>query len=606
MIILGFGLTIFVHEMGHFLMARKAGVRVLVFSIGMGPRLFTVLKDKKGTEWILSAIPIGGYVKMLGQEDLPGTVPEHASTSDNYQSKTPWQKLGVIMAGVTMNVIFAYFLLVIAFSVGVPFTSNTIGGTLPNYPAERSGLKAGDTVIDINGQRIETWEDMIVSVSLSSPSEPLTIRVDRDGELLSFQTSTTDSVTIDGETINLPVPELGLYPYKAPMVSKLNDADTLKKIGLKPGQIVEKFKVNGGVFTTADGIQQAVIFSPESSFEMRVRDGDELRTVSGNIASKTVFEPGYQQIALISPMVGGASEKAGLKHGDVIKKIGKQVVRGWDDLQKISAGITHSSPIPVVIEREGKEIIKTIRPQYNPRSERYLLGIRPTSDERAKKISYVEPWLTGLFNAPKIGDKIVSFEKKTPSFWEKKRFFSSSDVEQTRFIYTYAREGVERKAIVLEQLMETKEIGYLIHFSYAEKMIKYPFYQSLYKSIYRGYLEIKEAILFLVSLLKGNISMEMVGGPIKIFEISHIVAEAKGWGYFLLLFAKIGFSLAIINSLPIPVLDGGHAVFILYEMIRGRPAHPNVVIVLHYIGFITLISLFAFVMYNDIASLIMQ
>ncbi len=600
MIILGFGVTIFVHELGHFLMARRAGVKVEVFSIGMGPRLLTLFKDKKGTDWILSAIPIGGYVKMLGQEDVPGNGVNKKVSGDSYQAKKPKQRLSIIMAGVTMNVIFAYILLVVAFTIGVPFTSNKIGGVLTGYPAEQAGFKPGDEILKVNDNLVESWEDFLAKISFAKVGSKMEVEVKRGEEILKIKTATTDTVTIDGEEIELPLPQLGLYPYVSPMIARENDQEKLEQIGLKAGQVIERFEVNGQVFKTARGIQRAITANPNKSYKMVVSEKGEMKELNGKIFSKELPKLGYQTLATISPQKGGSAFKAELKEGDVIEQINAQKMRGWEDVYNYCLTISSSEPINVIVLREGSRLLKIVYPIYHPENERYLVGIKPSSSAKASEISYVENWLTGIFNAPRVGDLLISFQREKSSSWKR---IGDSKNDLDRYTYTYTREGVERKTSVLESLMEKEEVGKLVNFTYGEKIIKYSFHESLYKSINRGYKELQETYLFLTSLLKGQISPKLVGGPVKIFQVSYIVAESKGWGYFLLLFAKIGFSLAVINSLPIPVLDGGHAVFILYEMIRGKPAPPQFVFTMHQLGFIFLISLFIFVMYNDISSL---
>ena len=602
MIILGFGITIFVHELGHFLMARRAGVKVEVFSIGMGPRLFTFLKDKKGTEWILSLIPIGGYVRMLGQEDIPGRNGDKKISEDSYQAKKPIKKLSIIMAGVVMNALFAYLLLVVAFTIGVPFTSNKIGGALPGYPAEEAGFKAGDDILKINGQQVESWEDVMAKIALAEVGKKMEVEVKRGENILTIQTATTDVLTIDGEKIDLPLPQLGLFPYEAPVIARENDSEKLKQMGLEVGSMIERFEIEGRSFKTARGIQRAIKENPNESYKMIINKNGEKRELSGKIISKSLSQFGYQTTAMISPAKGGSAFRGGLKEGDVIQEINGKKMRGWNDVYDYCLTISAADPIKVVILRKDVRLVKTVYPKYHPESERYLIGVRPSANLQANEISHVEDWLANLFNAPQVGDTLILFEKKKESFWQ--NLLASPQKEEIRYTYIYSRDGVQRKTTVLANLMEMKEIGSLVNFTYGEKVIKYSFFESLYKSVNRGYKELQETYLFLTSLLKGQISPELVGGPVKIFQVSYIVAESKGWGYFLLLFAKIGFSLAVINALPIPVLDGGHAVFILYEMVRGRPVSPKIVFVMHYLGFLFLISLFVFVMYNDITSLL--
>jgi len=180
-----FSLVVFVHELGHFLVARWCGIRVLVFSIGFGPELFG-FNDRRGTRWKLSAIPLGGYVKFLG-DDNAASVPDQAamaqmSEADRRES-FPEQKVGsraaVVAAGPIANFLMAIVIFAgLAMVLGKPSTAARVDIVQPGSAAEEAGFQPGDVVLTINGRRIDSFTEMQRIVSLSA-GEKLTVVVQR-------------------------------------------------------------------------------------------------------------------------------------------------------------------------------------------------------------------------------------------------------------------------------------------------------------------------------------------------------------------------------------------------------------------------------------------
>jgi len=147
---------IFFHELGHFSVAKLFGVKVEVFSIGFGKKL--LCKFYKGTNYCLSAIPLGGYVQMKGQDDLNPSKVSH--DKDSYNSKTPLQRIAILFAGPFANFLLAFFLYIAIGNIGVHKLMPEIGKVYPNSPAFQAKLQKGDKIISINGIKIESWDDI--------------------------------------------------------------------------------------------------------------------------------------------------------------------------------------------------------------------------------------------------------------------------------------------------------------------------------------------------------------------------------------------------------------------------------------------------------------
>jgi regulator of sigma E protease len=188
---------VFVHELGHYLSARRNGVKVQIFSIGFGPELFG-WTDRAGTRWKFSLIPIGGYVKMFGDADpssMPSGTVEDMTEEEKAVSffhKRLIQRTEIVAAGPVANFLFAVVVLAGFFmTVGQPFTPATIGEVLAGSAAERAGIEPKDTIVAIDGKSIERFEDIQQIVGLNS-GEPLKILVQRDGRDVTL--SATPSV----------------------------------------------------------------------------------------------------------------------------------------------------------------------------------------------------------------------------------------------------------------------------------------------------------------------------------------------------------------------------------------------------------------------------
>jgi regulator of sigma E protease len=214
---------VFVHELGHYLVARRNGVRVDVFSIGFGPELFG-WNDRAGTRWKVSAIPLGGYVKMYGDAD-PASTPDASvgeMTPDqravSFHHKRLGQRAAIVFAGPLANFLFAIVAFAGVYSiVGQPFTPPEITSVAADSAAERAGLRAGDRIIRINGVEIERFEQIqrIVQLSLENP---LDLVVRRDGKEISMTAAPTVVEEADRRGNVLRVPRLGVKGVKVEFV----------------------------------------------------------------------------------------------------------------------------------------------------------------------------------------------------------------------------------------------------------------------------------------------------------------------------------------------------------------------------------------------------
>jgi len=172
--ILVFGLLVFFHELGHFSVAKMVGIRVHEFAIGMGPKL--LYKKKHETLYSVRVFPIGGFVRMEGED-------ENSDAEDSFSKKTVLERMSVIFAGPMMNFILGFLcFFIIFFYLGTP--STTIGEIIPGSPAAQLGLQPNDIVIEIEGEYIDSWEEL-VSMIVASEGNPIEIVYTRDGNTIT-------------------------------------------------------------------------------------------------------------------------------------------------------------------------------------------------------------------------------------------------------------------------------------------------------------------------------------------------------------------------------------------------------------------------------------
>ncbi|MDD5644314.1 MAG: RIP metalloprotease RseP [bacterium] len=238
------GALVFVHELGHFLTAKFMNIYVFEFMIGFPPRLFKI--RRKETEYGIGSIPIGGYVKMAGQEDFPGhedkevkdmgvNIPEHRK----FNRKSIWQRMAVIVAGPFMNLLFGIFVFIILAFFGhqilMGMKENYVGAVLPDSPAEKIGLRAGDRIVSVDGIETATFEDVRWRI-ISKAGDEISLGVNRNGLPL-------DLTVVPEKPRGRNYGGIGITPFDFIEVYEVQKDTPAEKAGLIPKDII--LKVNG-------------------------------------------------------------------------------------------------------------------------------------------------------------------------------------------------------------------------------------------------------------------------------------------------------------------------------------------------------------------------
>ncbi len=222
------GVLIFVHELGHFLAARRVGVRVLTFSVGFGPRLIGFTRN--GTDYCVSAVPLGGFVKMAGET----AGDEQTGKPDEFLSKSRWQRFQILIMGPVMNLVLAVGLLAFVLYQGayVPAyreMTPVVGAIEKGSPAEQGGLAVGDTILRADDQAVPTWEDLQAYIAGKARRE-VTLLVERAGQSKTFQVVPTAG--------KYEVGDIGVFPVTHPKVRSVTPGDPADKAGIKANDVV--------------------------------------------------------------------------------------------------------------------------------------------------------------------------------------------------------------------------------------------------------------------------------------------------------------------------------------------------------------------------------
>jgi regulator of sigma E protease len=263
------GVLVFVHELGHFLAAKRVGIRVLKFQLGFNP---TVVSVKRGdTEYSIGALPLGGYVKMAGES------PEEARTgrSDEFLSKTKWQRFQVLIMGPAMNIVLALVLTTIVLYQGaeVPVYEDqppVIGVVMRDAPAEKAGVQRGDRVLAVAGREVDTWEQFYIAIA-SRANREVPLRILRNGQ----ETTLTVTPVVPPGQSRFEIADIGVLPDVHPHIPTVNPGEPADRAGIKPGDVV--LAINGEPITFRSQLRDAIVKHPGETITISVqRSGQRL------------------------------------------------------------------------------------------------------------------------------------------------------------------------------------------------------------------------------------------------------------------------------------------------------------------------------------------
>ena len=590
LVIAGIGLLIFIHELGHFLVAKKIGVRVLAFSLGFGPALFK--KTWGETEYRLSLVPLGGYVKLAGE----GPEEEKTGASWEFSSKSAGQRASVFVAGVALNAVLAFIAFIVAFQIGVPFITPEVGQVMPGWPAWESGIQRGDKIVEIDGNKDLDFEDLFTIVALSNPATGVSLKVERDKK-------TFDVTVMPKYDEEHGIQRIGIMPATSLEIDKIfafenNDAPA-RDAGIQVKDIV--ISVNGKQISAEDEFREVEVVNAGKEISLTVlRDNKEVELkVTPSMVTRWMLGISCATAILDGVKNNSIASNAGFMKGDEVLEINSIPVTGFTDIRKF------------VVESKDETCIVTVK-----RNNTVNLIEIPFKDEKAKEefLGSLTPFyglkvdsLVEGFPAEKIGlkpgDRIVSIDEKELKEWN--TLLQMVMAGQGKPMVIEWMRGNERFVSTIEPQKDEKSAAGRIGVKFREKteVKQYGLSGSCIVGTKKAVINVQRLYLTLKGFFSNRLSTKNVGGIILIAQASYESAKV-GYGKLVYFLGILSLQLALLNILPIPVLDGGHLLFLAIERIKGSPVSQRTLSIAQYIGFGLIITLVIYATRNDIMRLL--
>lgn len=602
--ILGLSLLIFVHEAGHFLAARLAGVRVEVFSIGFGNRLCGFVW--RGTDFRLSAVPFGGYVMVAGQDPGDHRYPPEQSL----HGKGPGQRALFWCGGVMMNLLLALIVFPLVFHAGVPFTAPVVGAVQFGGAAWEAGIEAGERVRRVGEHEVLSFENLQMRVALGGARPTTLLLVGHDGA------ERTVEVTPHWNR-ERGLFDLGIDPpaRDEPPFLRLDGSGPAAAAGLQDGDLLLAVD---GLSTVGPTLREAMQRLDEAKTRdvlLRVRSGDAELEV--RVRAELQAEPSAPLLGLyplprrvVGLRTGDAAVAAlGLRRGDVLLAIDGRAFTGGD----LAAALAEGDPSPTVectVARDGgTTILRAAIPDRAAFASAVALGddgsllLLPQADGAAAA--------AGL----RAGDRLLRVDgEPVRDFKVLRKLVQRAGDQPLRLTLARARGAAasidpERHDLVLDDTVElditprrapVHSLGFTPLGRELNEVVRG---DSVLDSIRLGvacsFDMVKQIYLTLKRLVTGEVGTNNLGGIIRMGTVSYQAAQ-RGQAWFWYLLAMLSVNLAIVNLLPIPVLDGGHLLFVAIEKVKGSPVSSRIHGYSQIVGLVFVLMLVLFVTYNDI------
>lgn len=537
-VILLLGVLILAHELGHFLVAKLFGVKVLRFSFGFGPRLFGFTAGS--TEYRVSLFPFGGYLRLLG-ETPSEPVPAH--DEERALCKRPlWQRYAIIAAGPIFNLILPIGIYFVHYMGQKTLLSPTIGTVIAGLPADKAGLLPGDRVETVDGTFVHYWEEL-ENIIARSPGKAMRFGIRRGNQAEERDVTTSTMVRKGPLNINETVGWIGVSPrFQLPEVGIIDLTSPAAQSGLRTFDYV--ISVNGSPVSHWAEFERAVQRAGASPLRITYLRGThsvvpfvhvEIQEPGAAVViPQPVLDPtggrryetGIQtsELFVYSVEPGSPADRIGLRRGDQLLELDGQPLLHWNLLgQRLNADpervfhLTWASPGGVRHEATFKQELRSEIDAYRQEEQRLVFG---ASNCFAWKTADPVPVRNRLFYA--LG-------------------------------HSLARTG------------------------------------EIVKFTAQGFWQI----------VSGEMSPQSLGGPLTIGYAAGIAAE-QGLAQYLWLMALLSINIGLLNFLPIPILDGGRLMFITLELFKRRPPSVRARAVASYVGIVLVVALMALALKNDI------
>ena len=662
LVILGIGFVIFVHELGHFLVAKWAGVKVEMFSLGFGPTLVSwrkgfglrrgstvrqyeahvaaadddatraaVLEKYGETEYSIRALPLGGFVKMLGED--PGDQSIAARDPRAFHNKPVGARMAIITAGVVMNMIFGIICATYIHMAGKPYTPAVIGLVAAGQPAYEAGLRPGDEVVAIDGKSDVTFQDISRATQLSKAGQKIEFEVKRPGlpSTIRLEIEPKRSGNAPAVAVGIAAASSLDLAGKPPegLGSDKDHYDTVTAAGAVGGNPTPVGSMHDlDVILSRDRAKPLLVVADRGTMENRDRAAKT--RVEATVAPKLFVDLGLRMtlgpVVAIRPVSPAAS--AGFKVGDRIVSID---------------GVSNLDPMrlpDLVADRAGKVIFVEVRRGDDPKAPPIRVGVKPDDSpiwtERTFQSEPLE--VPGLGLAVAVEPKVAAVEVGSPA--HKAKIAVGSVVKAVRLSHTEDGETTWAKKDSAVDSVTASWPGVFDALQRADSPIRLvlsgqsdavelkaapvsgwfdPMRGLAFPELFRVHapetfgvavrkgwgdaLDMSTSIFGLLrNLISGRIGVEGFGGPIMISKIAYKIAQTRDMKSFLGFLGFLSVNLAVMNFFPIPPLDGGQMIFLVAEKVRGRPLPENAVAYPMIIGIAFILILFVLISLKDVLS----
>jgi regulator of sigma E protease len=603
----GIGLVIFVHELGHFLAARWCGVRVEVFSLGFGPRVLSWVRGT--TRYQLALVPIGGYVRMAGEEGRPAGA---EVASDHLWAKPVGQRFFIYSGGVLMNVLFGLIVFPILFARGVPFTEPVIGDVLPGGPAWQARLRPGTRVLEVNQQPIFEFGHVLTQVALGDP-QATTLLVQAPGD-----TRTTEVVLEPRleTTQHLYTIDVG-PPLDAEGRLSITLGGAAEKAGLREGDRLLAVLGAPAEFSLSDQLSWATsLLGPVT---LRVLQGEATDpALARDIRIEPEAQPrvGPPRLGISPPRNHVTALRAnperdalGLRTEDRILALDDAPIRRYYDLEL--ALLAHAeraesagrAPLRMRVRRAEQELVLESPPLDRARALRLAEDIALRSDSGSTEVT-VSPGEAAALAGLRDGDRILSVDDTAVASWKGLQELIARAAKDNRAVALHVERPILGEAPALLDIDVDPQPLAGLSWGFATRTGHYVYRSdTLGEAVRAGVMcswrFIEDSWLTVKRMLLGQVGSENIGGIITISRASYSWAE-EGVAKLFYFLAMLSINLAFLNVLPIPVLDGGHLFFLIIEKLKGSPVSNRVLGTSQAVGVVLLLSLMVYVTYNDL------